>query len=125
MGRVVKLVSDVSGVEADESAFEKCVVRRHPVISEAKRLDVLPGELDGLRHVTALVVIEIGQGALKQQLVVTHQEFSALVGDDVVQSGARHARPAAGRRRPSVGLAEMIEEFYGAGEGRKIIQDKE
>ena len=35
MGRVVKLVSDVSGVEADESAFEKCVVRRHPVISEA------------------------------------------------------------------------------------------
>ena len=86
MGRVVKLVSDVSGVEADESAFEKCVVRRHPVISEAKRLDVLPGELDGLRHVTALVVIELGQGALKQQLVVTHQEFSALVCDDVVRA---------------------------------------
>ena len=47
---------------------------------------MLPGELDGLRHVTALVVIEIGQGALKQQLVVTHQEFSALVCDDVVRA---------------------------------------
>ena len=86
MGRVVKLVSDVSGVEAEESAFEKCVVRRHPVISEPKRLDVLPGELDGLRHVTALVVIEIGQGPFKQQHVVTHQEFSALIGDEVVRA---------------------------------------
>ena len=125
MGRVVKLVSDVSGVEADESAFEKCVVRRHPVISEAKRLDVLPGELDGLRHVTALVVIEIGQGALKQQLVVTHQEFSGLVGDDVVRAapGTRGRRLGAVVR--SSGSPEMIEEFYGTGEGRKNIHDKE
>jgi len=98
MGRVVKLVSDVSGVEADESAFEKCVVRRHPAISEAKRLDVLPGELDGLRRVTALVVLELGHGPLKQELVVTHRDFSALVGDDVV----RKAPGTRGRRLGAV-----------------------
>jgi hypothetical protein len=99
MGRVVRLISDVSGVEAIEAAFEKCVVRRHPVISEAKRLDVLPGELDGLRRVTALVVLEIGQGPLKQELVVTHREFSALVADDVVSAAPARAAGAWGCTR--------------------------
>lgn len=84
MARMVKLVSDVSGVEADESAFVKCVVRSHPAVQEAKRLDVLPGELAALDDVTDLVVLEIGSGREARRLVVAHDEFREVVPDETV-----------------------------------------
>jgi hypothetical protein len=84
MARMVKLVSDVSGAEADESDFVRCVVRSHPAVDEAKRLDVLPGELSALDDVTALVVLEIGTGRGARRLVVRHADFREVVPDDVV-----------------------------------------
>ena len=84
MARLVKLVSDVSGTEADESAFVRCVVRSHPAVDEAKRLDVLPGELAALDEVTDLVVLEIGAGSTTRRMVVAHQVFRAVVPDETV-----------------------------------------
>jgi hypothetical protein len=84
VARMVKLVSDVSGTEADEGAFVRCVVRSHPAVDEAKRLDVLPGELAVLDEVTDLVVLEIGSGSAARRLVVAHAAFRAVVPDETV-----------------------------------------
>lgn len=95
MARVVKLVSDVTGTEANEDQFIKCVIRTHPKAEEAKSLDVLPGELDKLKAVADLVVIELGSNGDKQELVVSYKDFKALVGDDVIEKapGTRGRRP--------------------------------
>jgi hypothetical protein len=84
MARMVKLVSDVSGAEGDEGDFVRCVVRSHPAVDEAKRLDVLPGELAALDDVTELVVLEIGSGSAARRLVVQHADFREVVPDDTV-----------------------------------------
>src|SRR4051794_15179882 len=86
MARVVKLVSDVTGTEANEADFLKCVVRSHPAVSEAKALDILPGELDGLKSADNLVVLEIGNNGEKTEVVVTHADFKKLVADDKIKA---------------------------------------
>lgn len=95
MARVVKLVSDITGTEADEGDFVKVVVRSHPLISEPKQLDALPGELDKLKPLADFVVLEIGDNGSKFELTVSHAEFKKLVGDDVVKAapGTRGRRP--------------------------------
>lgn len=95
MSRIVKLVSDVSGKEANEDQFQKLVVRTHPAIEEAKQLDMLPGELDGLKGADNLVVLEVGNNGDKKEIVVSHADFKKLVSDDVVKSapGTRGRRP--------------------------------
>lgn len=95
MARVVKLVSDITGTESDESNFVKCVVRSHPKIKEAKSLDILPGELDGLKGADNLVVLEVGSNGDKKEIVVTYADFKKLVNDEVVEKapGTRGRRP--------------------------------
>jgi hypothetical protein len=95
MARVVKLVSDITGTEANEDEFIKCVIRTHPKSDEAKSLDVLPGELDSLNGVSDLVVIELGSNGDKSELVVSYKDFVKLVKDEVVQNapGTRGRRP--------------------------------
>lgn len=95
MARVTKLVSDVTGTEANESDFIKCVIRTHPKSEEAKSLDVLPGELDALSSVSDLVVIELGSNGDKRELVVSYKDFVKLVKDDVVEKapGTRGRKP--------------------------------
>lgn len=86
MARVVKLVSDISGQEADESQFTKMVVRSHPAIKEPKQLDVLPAEVEGLKGAKDLVTLEIGNNGEKVEVVVTLADFRKLVKDEVVKS---------------------------------------
>lgn len=86
MARVVKLVSDVTGNEADEAEFVNVVVREHPKLSGPKQLDVISGELDSLRPLTNMVVLEIGVEGGKHELVVSYDDFKKLVADKVVQS---------------------------------------
>ena len=95
MARVSKMVSDITGAEANEDQFVKCVVRSHPKVDEAKSLDILPGELDGLKSADNLVVLEVGSNGNKKEVVVTYADFSKLVKDDVVKNapGTRGRRP--------------------------------
>jgi hypothetical protein len=95
MARVVKLVSDISGKEADEADFVKLVVRDHPAITEPKQLDVLPDEVKGLKSAGNLVTFEIGNNGDKKTVTVTLADFQKLVSDAVVKAapGTRGRRP--------------------------------
>jgi len=95
MARKVVLVSDVSGKEADEAEFEKCVVRVHPKSDAPKSLDIIRGELDALNGASDLVVIELGENGNKRELVVTYAEFKKVVKDQVVVD----AQGTRGRRK--------------------------
>jgi hypothetical protein len=94
MARKVVLVSDLTGAEADESEFISLVVRQHPAIDGPKQLDVLPKEIDGLKEVKDLVVVEIKNGDTRE-VVMTLSEFRKLCPDDTVKNaaGTRGRRP--------------------------------
>ena len=78
------MVSDITGVEADEDAFVTLVVRSHKATDEAKSLDVLPAEIEGLKEAADLVTLEIRQDGATRQLVTTLTEFRKLVSDEIV-----------------------------------------
>jgi hypothetical protein len=61
MGLIQRRVSDISGKEAAEDAFASVVIRNHPKVEQAKRLDALPDELGALKNIADLVG---GRGAL-------------------------------------------------------------
>lgn len=94
MALVSRMVSDISGQEADEADFVQLVIRQHPAISDARALDVLPAEIEKLKTAGDLVVLEVGSNGDKKQLVVTLAEFRKLVKDEVVKK----ARATRGRR---------------------------
>ena len=78
------MVSDITGVEADEDAFVTLVVRSHKAVDEAKSLDVLPTEIAGLKEAADLVTLEIRDNGNTRQVVTTLAEFRKLVNDDIV-----------------------------------------
>lgn len=84
MSRVVRLVSDITGAEANEDEFITLVVREHPAVDQPKQLDVLPAEVADLKSVKDLVVIEIKNNGESRDLVMSHAEFKKLVPDEVV-----------------------------------------
>lgn len=94
MARKVVLVSDLTGAEADESEFISLVVRQHPAIDSPKQLDVLPTEVEKLKAVDNLVVVEIKNGDTKE-VVMTLAEFRKLCPDETVKNaaGTRGRRP--------------------------------
>lgn len=94
MAIVRKMVSDISGTDADESEFVKLTVRQHPACDEPKSLDVLPKEIEGLKDAGNLVILEVTNGE-KRQIVVSLADFRKLVSDDVVKKapGTRGRRP--------------------------------
>jgi hypothetical protein len=91
---VSRMVSDLTGTEADKSEFVRLVVRQHPAVSEPKSLDVLPGEIVGLQDAGDLVVIEISDGQ-KRQMAVTLASFRTICPDEIVRKapGTRGRRP--------------------------------
>lgn len=95
MAIVQKMVSDLSGKEANESDFVTLTVREHPSTSEPKALDVLPDEIANLKDAGNIVVLEIANNGDKKQLVVTLNEFRKLVPDEVLDKarGTRGRRP--------------------------------
>lgn len=84
MARVVRLVSDISGKEANEGDFVKLVVRSHPSITEPKQLDVLPDEVKNIKGAGNLVSFDVGENGERKTYTVTLAEFRKLVSDDVV-----------------------------------------
>lgn len=98
MAIVNRMVSDISGTEANESEFVKLTVRSHPAASEAKVLDVLPSEIEGLKDAGDLVVLQVDNGERKQ-VVVKLADFRKLVSDEIVANA-----PSNRGRRPGTRL---------------------
>lgn len=76
-------VSDLTGTEGADEDFVTLVVRQHPDLEEAVQLDVLPGEVAGLKGIQDLVVLEVRNGETTQ-VVTTKAEFAKLhpkIGD--------------------------------------------
>lgn len=88
LARKIVLVSDLTGVEADESEFISLVVRQHPAIESPKQLDCLPSEVEKLKEVKDLVVVEIKNNGDSREVVMTLAEFRKLASDDVVKNAA-------------------------------------
>lgn len=84
MAIVQRMVSDISGTEANEDDFVNLVIRSHKAVDEAKQLDVLPAELEALKEGPDLVVLEIKSNGSTRQLVTTLSEFRKLVPDEKV-----------------------------------------
>lgn len=85
MAIVTRKVSDITGAEAPEGDFATVIVRTHPKITDAKRLDALPAELTELKEVGDLVILDVTQpDGTTGQLYVRYSDFSKLVPDDVV-----------------------------------------
>ena len=101
MARIVKLVSDITGVEALEEEFIQLVVRQHPATTTPRKLDVLPAEVEKLKGADNLVVLEIKDNGNSREVVMSLAEFRKLVGDDVVKtaSGTR-GRPVGFKPAP-------------------------
>lgn len=88
------MISDITGIEANEDDFVQLVVRNHKAVDEAKSLDVLPSEINSLKEAADLVVLEIKNNGDTKQIVTTLAEFRKLVPDEVVQK----AQGTKGRR---------------------------
>lgn len=86
MAIITRRVSDISGKGAsEEDQFSTLVVRTHPKVSEAKRLDALPEEVSELKEVGDLVILEVKDptGAARD-LYVRYSDFVRIIPDEVV-----------------------------------------
>jgi hypothetical protein len=75
--------SDLTGTTGEEKDFGRLVVKRHPAVEGARVLDVLPGEIDGLKPVDDLIELEYtAPGASSSKtMVVRRSDFDKLVPD--------------------------------------------
>jgi hypothetical protein len=89
MAVVTRKISDITGKEAPEESFHQVTVRQHPQLDQARRLDVLTGELDGLKLITDLVVLEVrSPNGDTSEKYVHYSDFAKVVSDEVVQNAA-------------------------------------
>lgn len=100
MAIVQRMSSDISKTEGEESEFVTLVIRSMEGIDQAKALDVLPKEIEGLKPMKDVVRLEVhtkfGQ---PQELIVSLKDFKTLAPDmDEVMSAARNYKG----RRPGV-----------------------
>jgi hypothetical protein len=85
MAIVQRKISDLTGAEAPEGEFVTLIIRQHPKIDQAKRLDALPTELDSLKPLGDLVVVEVrNPDTSTREVYVRYTDFAKLVPDDVV-----------------------------------------
>lgn len=70
-------VSDLTGAEGEDEQFVTVVVRTHPELEEPIQFDALPEEMQGIKSIKDLVVLEIKNGETVQ-LVTTVAEFNKL-----------------------------------------------
>ena len=75
--------SDLSGTVGEENQFGRLVVRGHPAVDGARVLDVMPGELDGLKTVDDLIELEYTEpgSTNAKTLVVRRSDFDKLAPD--------------------------------------------
>lgn len=95
MALVSKMVSDISGTEADEAAFVQLIVKQHPAIDSPRSLDVLPAEVEKLKEANNVVIVEVRNNGDSREVALTHAEFRKLCSDDLVTKarGTRGRRP--------------------------------
>jgi hypothetical protein len=93
---VQRKISDITGAEAAEGEFVTLIVRQHPKVDQAKRLDALPDELANLKPVGDLVVVEVREpNSSTREVYVRYTDFAKLISDEVVRPSPRR-RCAAG-----------------------------
>lgn len=85
MAIVTRKVSDLSGTEAPEADFVSVIVRQHPKVPDAKRIDALPAELDQFKNVGDLVVLEIrNPDSTSREVYVRYADFAKVVTDEAL-----------------------------------------
>lgn len=83
MAIVTRKISDLSGLEAPEEQFATIIVRQHPKVAEPKRLDALPEDLEKLKPLGDVVVLEIRMpDTSTREIHVKHADFAKLMSDD-------------------------------------------
>jgi hypothetical protein len=89
MALIQKRASDITGTEASEDQFLSVVVRSHPAVEQAKRLDVLPAEMESLKEVGDLVVLEIkGNDLPAREMFVRLSDFQRWLSDDALKKAS-------------------------------------
>jgi hypothetical protein len=75
--------SDISGTEGEAREFGRLVVKGHPAVDGARVLDVLPGEVDGLKPVDDLIELEYTAAGAESSktLLVRRGDFDKLATD--------------------------------------------
>jgi len=75
--------SDLSGKEGEARDFGRLVVKGHPGVDGARVLDVLPGEVDGLKTIDDLVELEYTPpgASSSKTLLVRQSDFDKLAPD--------------------------------------------
>lgn len=87
MAIVQRKISDITGAEAPEGEFATLIVRQHPKVDQAKRLDALPDEVANLKPVGDLVVVEVREpDSSTREVYVRYADFAKLISDEVVTS---------------------------------------
>lgn len=97
MAYVTKKVSDITGVEGNESDFVSLVIRTHPKIDKPVNLDVLPDEIKELKPAGDIVTLEVRPpSGQNYELQVRLADFNKLAPNmEEILSNARGTR---GRR---------------------------
>ena len=91
---VQRKVSDVSGADGADDDFRQVVVRSHPQIDQPKALDVLEKELETLKEVGDLVILEIQQpGHADRVAYIKLADFGKWCPDEAL----KNARGTRGR----------------------------
>lgn len=96
MAVVMKRASDITGTEAPEAEFSTLVIRQHPKSDQSKRLDALPAEVDQLKPVGDLVIVEVrNPDTTTRELHIKYSDFVKVIPDEVVEKapGTRGRQP--------------------------------
>ena len=94
MGLVTQRQSDISGKVGPESDFVQVVVRSGVGLDKAVVFDALKSEVSKLKTASDVVELELKNGSGDpQRVVVSRDEFKAIVGDEKkVLAAARNLR---------------------------------
>src|SRR3954454_23451980 len=80
-------VSDLSGEVIDDDKVVTVLVRQHPKLEEARVFDASPDELKGLAPMADVLELELrSPRGTVGTMVLTHEAFALVVGDDKLNS---------------------------------------
>jgi hypothetical protein len=96
---VTQKISDLSGIQASDEDFATVTVRQHPDVDKPVQLDVLPKEIETLKHNDKIVMLEVRMpdGETKN-VTVTLNEFNKLDPEGKMDEKLAKARGTRGRR---------------------------
>lgn len=101
MALIQRLASDLTGTEGAEEEFVTMVLRKHPAITQAVAMDVLPAEIEGIKELKDAVRIEVQNNngiGQPREIVMSLKDFNSLAPDGDMDSKVESARNLRGRR---------------------------